>query len=192
MYFCRVGAPPNNVHVTSTTTIAREPFITQPIISDSSLRRNNDSPLYCIILTPSHTCNGPSTCLYPLIRLALPFFASRIPGVVVEWIQNDRIPGATRWSRPVTGRRGDGNRFALSATWSPSFIVIRPWHQKRCCPLTSKGPTRFSIGGNRRSNCDDPLGGPDDRPPPEENLLVPGQTVSFVPIRSTLEPPPQN
>lgn len=60
---------------------------------------------------------------------------------------------------------GGGNRFALSARLDPFFYRYPTVAPKRCCPLTSKRPTRFSIGGNRRSNCDDPPGGPDDRPP---------------------------
>lgn len=39
----------------------------------------------------------------------------------------------------------------------PFFYRYPPVAPKRCCPLTSKRPTRFSISGNRRSNCDDPF-----------------------------------
>lgn len=47
----------------------------------------------------------------------------------------------------------------------PFFYRYPPVAAKRCCPLTSKRPTRFSIGGNQRSNCDDSPCGPDDKPP---------------------------
>lgn len=120
-------------------------------------------PFYRIIPICPHLSSGPAMRLCPLIHLALPFFAFWSPGVVVEWIQNGWIPGAQKWGRPL--ERGGWKSRRIVCKLDPFFYRYPPVAPKRCCPLTSKRPTRFSIGSNRRSNCDDPPGGPNSRPP---------------------------
>lgn len=85
------------------------------------------------------------------------------PGCVdVEWIENGWIPGSTRGEGCGAGMEIVSH---CPQVGYPFFHRYPPVTAKRCCPLTSKRPTRFSIGGDQRSNCDDSPCGPDDKPP---------------------------